>query len=106
MLRRSSKRLKASFTAEPLEAAVALPFLLELRDGLFDLHKAAFDTAYFAYLADSSPLPKPESPTVPFDVVAPHVTLVANVTPRSAHPGVKIDLQVSSSSEDSDDDTS
>ena len=103
MLRRSSKRFKASFTAEPHEAAMALPLLLELRDGLFDLHKAAFDVAYFAYLASSSPLSTPSTPTGPLDVVAPHVKLVANVTPRSAYPEVKVDLKIASSDDDESD---
>ena len=106
MLRRSSKRLKASFTAEPHEAAMALPFLLELRDGLFDLHKAALDAAYFAYLAGSSPVSQPTSPTGPRDIIAPQVKLVANVTPRTACPEIKVDLPLSSASDDSDEDHS
>ena len=106
MLRRSSKRLKASFAAEPHEAATALPFLLELRDGLVDLHKDAFDTAYFAFLASSSPPPESESQPVSSDTAAPSMKLVANITPRSAYPEVKVDLQVSSSSDDSDEDLS
>ena len=107
MLRRSSKRFKASFTAEPHEAAMALPFLQELRDGFFDLHKDAFDAAYFAFLAGSSPVTSPQDLAVPQDVVAPlvapHVTVVASVTPRHEHPKVMLDLQKGSSDEDDSD---
>ena len=65
--------------------------------------KAAFDVAYFAYLASSSPLSKPTTPTGPLDIVAPQVKLVANVTPRSAHPEVKVDLRIASSEDDESD---
>ena len=103
MFRRSSKRFKASFIAEPHDAAMALPLLLELRDGFFDLHKNAFDAAYFAFLAGSSPVPSSDVPTVSRDVVAPSVKLVASVTPKRAHPEVTIDLPVSSSDDSSSD---
>ena len=103
MLRRSSKRFKASFTAEPHEAAMALPFLQELRDGFFDLHKDAFDAAYFAFLAGSSPVTSPQDLAVPQDVAAPHVTMVASVTPGYDHPKVVLNLQMSSSDEDDSD---
>ena len=76
---------------------MALPFLLELRDGIFDLHKDAFDAAYFAYLAGSSPVPSPIIPVDPRDVAAPPVKLVATVMPKRAHPEVVVALDVSSS---------
>ena len=102
MLRRSSKRLKASFTAEPHEAAKALPFLMELRDGFYQLHKDAFDAAYLAYLAGPSPTSDPNAPADSPDVITPPVQLVASVTPKRAHPEVVVDLPISSSDDEDD----
>ena len=70
---------------------------------LTSTNKDAFDAAYFAFLAGSSPLPHPNVPAGPRDAVAPSVKLVASVTPKRAHPEVVVDLPVSSSDDGSSD---
>ena len=102
VLQRSSKRLKALFTADPHAAASALPLLNELHLGFFDLQKHVYSTAYHAFMAEATP---PTSPATSPSVEA----RLAAKRPRPAnsrtHPSVSILLDESESSSDDGDDS-